>query len=341
MACPSRLSRIIHRVVLLHLGAVPLLACGSSSSGGPSGPPAPPTCTVTSYTSLSGSPCIDDFPFDGTEAACGAPGVQLPSCQSLCTNGEADSGSIAACSLEQHALPDGGSVSVLECDHVATGICGTGRRTSGSRGFPVPRQGSEAGRLLASMAHLEAVSVHAFERLERELVAHGAPRRLVEGARRARRDEVRHARMMGELADRRGAKATPPPTRRLPVRSLEAIARENAVEGCVRETYGAALAAYQAQAATDPEVRLALEVIARDELRHGELAWSVARWSESRLDERARRRVTSARRRAASRLATEVSREHHPEVARRLGLPPAGAAASIARDVMRALVLRA
>src|SRR5262249_8324862 len=64
---------------------------------------------------------------------------------------------------------------------------------------------SELGAYLAVAAHLEAASIHAFVRLERELRAHAAPRRLLRAVRRATMDEVRHARDTAALARSRGA----------------------------------------------------------------------------------------------------------------------------------------
>ena len=91
----------------------------------------------------------------------------------------------------------------------------------------------------AQLAHLEAASVIAFGRLADDLARHDAPLTLRRRARRAARDESRHARAASRLA--RDADAKPPPVRVPPHvdRSLEAIARENVVEGCVRETYAA------------------------------------------------------------------------------------------------------
>jgi hypothetical protein len=87
-----------------------------------------------------------------------------------------------------------------------------------------------------------------------------------------------------------------------PVRDIEVVARENAVEGCVRETYAALLACRQARAATDPAIRAAMTGIARDETRHAALAWAVDRWSQALLAPAARRRVREARHEALDRL---------------------------------------
>jgi hypothetical protein len=165
----------------------------------------------------------------------------------------------------------------------------TGRRTAGfePQGGRAPRSDGER---LAAMAWLEAVSVHAFDRLGRELTAHGAPAALLRDARRARRDEVRHTAMTAGLARRRGARARLPEAPPAPaVRTLFEVARENAVEGCVRETYGAVTGLVEAQTSRDPSLRRAMGSIAADECRHAELAWAVHAWAMARMspDERA------------------------------------------------------
>ena len=127
-------------------------------------------------------------------------------------------------------------------------VC-TGRLTEGYR---APGGADGEGERLAAMAYLEAVSVHAFERLERELDAHMAPPTLLRAARRARRDEVRHTAMTTRLARRHGASPrlpeSPAPAR---ARSLFEVALENAVEGCIRETYGAVQGLVEAQTSRD------------------------------------------------------------------------------------------
>ncbi len=153
----------------------------------------------------------------------------------------------------------------------------------------------EIGAQLAAMAELEAASVPAFERLARELAMHGAPDDLVRRAQAAMRDEVRHATAMTALAARFGhvPRAVDAPV--LPSRPLAAIARENAIEGCVREAYGALVATYQAESAM-PELRTAFRAIARDERRHAALAEDVHAWIMAALDAPAREVIESARR---------------------------------------------
>ncbi|MEY4575979.1 MAG: hypothetical protein RL701_682 [Pseudomonadota bacterium] len=192
--------------------------------------------------------------------------------------------------------------------------CQVGRRPAGL--VATTAQPTEAPATLATyfaqLAHLEAASVHAFERMARELVALSAPADLVARAARSARDEVRHARLCTRLARRFGAEPepvciTPPPTRK-----LFEIALENAVEGCVRETYGALVAQHQAACAMDVGVRKAFQGIAADETRHAELSWDVARYLEPLLDVRQRAQLSAARRSALRQLEDAVRRQVLP-----------------------------
>jgi hypothetical protein len=165
------------------------------------------------------------------------------------------------------------------------------------------------GERLAAMAYLEAVSVHAFERLERELEVHRAPPALLREARRARRDEVRHTAMTARLARERGGSPrlpeVPAPIR---TRTLLEVALENAVEGCVRETYGAVQGLVEAQTARDRGIRRAMKSIAADECRHAELAWAVHAWAMLRLSADARLEVERAMKDAIAEIAARDPR---------------------------------
>ena len=133
---------------------------------------------------------------------------------------------------------------------------------------------------------------------------HAAPAPLVRAARRAARDEQRHAQRMADRARTAGAPLVAPVVRRRGPRPLEAIARENAVEGCVMETFGALTAAWQAAHARDASLRRAFARIAADETRHAALSWAVARWVEaSSRSPRGARASSAARARAVQALA--------------------------------------
>ncbi len=231
-----------------------------------------------------------------------------------------------------------GSIEILERKEVdrKEGVC-AGRRPAGlvlTEPGLAPRGGAaaEVGAWFARVSQLEAASVHAFRVLHDELAHHGAPRSLLRAAKRAARDEIRHAAATARVARRHGVSVPPVHVTRGPVRSLLAIARENATEGCVRETYGAVEASLQASRARDPEIAQLLARIARDELRHAELAWRVASWLRRRLTAGERADVASAVREAASELAEEATRRVSPALRDLVGAPaPAVASGAVAR----------
>jgi hypothetical protein len=204
-----------------------------------------------------------------------------------------------------------------------------GRRLEGLVDPRRPRT-TPLGDALAHAAWLEAASIHAFRRLARELRAHGAPQELVDAARACARDEAKHARTMARLAKRHGATVARVEVEPMATRDLEAIARENAVEGCVGETYGALLAIWQAERARDEGLRDAMQEIAPDELRHASLAWAVAAWASSRLSSDAQARVRSARDAAVRDLLQNANVEPDAIVAAATGAPRAGDAMRLA-----------
>jgi hypothetical protein len=183
--------------------------------------------------------------------------------------------------------------------------------------------------LLARTAYLEEASVQAFERLARELKARGAPRRLIAASRRAAQDEIRHARVTTQLAERAGASVPRVKVEPRKVRPLQEMAIENVAEGCVRETFGAAVAMIQAERAGDAQVRRAMKRIAQDETRHAELSWAVARWIEPRLDLDGRRRVREAQERAIATLMRDAAHEPDASLTERLGVPSAAQARAV------------
>ena len=149
---------------------------------------------------------------------------------------------------------------------------------------------SQAGRdalgaFWAENARAEHASVPAFSRLALTLVALGAPARLVEAAHRAALEEIDHARRAFALAAAYGdAAAAPGPLVALgaapavTAASLEALAAESLVDGCLLEGIAAAVAAEALARAQDPAVRQTLAVIVRDERSHAELGWEVLTW---------------------------------------------------------------
>lgn len=188
---------------------------------------------------------------------------------------------------------------------LACAYCSTGRRPVGLATPAHVANPRGLGEWLAGGAELESAAVIAFSDLRRELSAARAPRSLLRAASRARRDEIRHARLLGALSRRRGvAPGKVCSTSRR--RSLEVLALENAVEGCVRETFGAAVATFQAKHAPDGSIAAAFRRIARDETRHAALARCLARFFDARLSRAARSRVRAAVAHARTTLRMEI-----------------------------------
>jgi hypothetical protein len=185
------------------------------------------------------------------------------------------------------------------------------------------------GRFFAEAAHLEAASVVAFERLAEELGSLGAPRELVESALESRDDEIRHARMTAKVAERFGARPYAPEVAPASSRSALEIALENAVEGCVRETYGALVAHHQAAAAADRSIARVMHSIADDETRHAGLAWDVAAWLEPQLSPEARDEVIAARAQAIDALREALASEPSRALREIAGMPSAATAISM------------
>jgi len=197
--------------------------------------------------------------------------------------------------------------------------CVIGRLTDGVRTKPgCPRT---IGEHLAHMAALEAAAVIAFERLADELVALDAPTALVERARRAARDEIRHAALVDVQRERFGAARVDVESEPRRGRDRFTIALENAQEGMVRETYGALAATYQAEHANDRELARMLRAIAVDETRHAALAHDVGRFLEEGLDDDERRAIDDVRRDTAATLGDTVAVDFGVEMHELMGWP--------------------
>jgi rubrerythrin len=216
-----------------------------------------------------------------------------------------------------------GTVGAFEKNELKRNACAIGRRPEGLV-LNAPAGCEPLARLLAECAQLEAASVPAFLRLARELQGLGA-HGLAHAARISAQDEVRHTRQMQRLAARYDGQPSKPQVQR-PARSRGAyeIARDNAVEGCVRETFGALLAWQQAATARDPEVAKTMREIAADETRHAELSWEIAQWLEPQLAAHERAAVDAARGQALAQLSKEIAADSLPDEARaQIGWPSA------------------
>jgi hypothetical protein len=190
-----------------------------------------------------------------------------------------------------------GSVMITSQEVLATSDCPiSGRRPEGLS-FPErdTRARSALAAYFARAAALEAASIPAFETLEKELRALHAPEPLLAAVRAAITDERDHTERMRQLAYRFGAAPDEPQIEARPLRDGFALALDNVVEGCVRESFGALLATFQAAHASDAEIRETFARIARDETRHAALAFQIHAWLAPRLTRAQRKAVEEAR----------------------------------------------
>lgn len=134
-------------------------------------------------------------------------------------------------------------------------------------------------------ARMEQASIPAFAQLSLHLVALGAPSDLIERSHRAALDELTHARRCYALASAyAGTNWTAGPIPQLGHAPREPVdfvrlAVGSLIDGCVAEGIAADTAARGARTATDPVIRDTLSMIAADEARHADLAWSVLEWA--------------------------------------------------------------
>jgi hypothetical protein len=294
------------------LGTIAMVG-GSSSTGGASNsvtcPDAPTTGTGGAASVLS---CPSAFCVT-VDAAAASGTLDVTQCTALCGR------AALTCELIVSTGP-----SLLKCHPDCTG-----RRPDGLE--PLESAGcNELGRYFTEVAHLEAASVVAFRAMGRQLTIFGAPASLRKAARRAARDEIAHARITRKLAERFGGRYVTPQVTAKRAPNLETVASENATEGCVRETFGALLATYQAHNATDPQVRRTMGRIARDETRHAALAWRVANWVEDRLDAGAKARVRAARQASIETLLEELDYQASESLTSVAGVPSGAQAQELA-----------
>lgn len=224
-----------------------------------------------------------------------------------------------------------GAVTEKRSEVIAYGSpnCAIGRRPPGLASNGSVECEAEVGRFFAEAAHLEAASVPAFERLFEELTALGAPADLSVGALQAAIEEIDHTRHTASLARQFGATPRVPEVQERPLRTRFELALDNAVEGCVRESFGALVAQFQAEHANDAKIRSVMVGIAEDETRHAEFSWALHQWLWSGLDEAEREAVRKAQRTAASSLRRELEAAVDPVLVNLAGLPASDRAVAL------------
>jgi hypothetical protein len=184
----------------------------------------------------------------------------------------------------------------------STGLC-TGGRAPPTK-VVLSAVDDSAGSWLARMAEFEGAAVDAFVHLARELEAHGLGE-FSQAAMAAAEDEVRHTEQVTRVALSHGRCPVHRPLARAEVRTLEAMAIDNAAEGCGRELFGAMVNAHQARTASDPRVASLMGQVAADELGHARLSFELAEALMPRLTLAQRRRAREAQAQTLTAMASD------------------------------------
>ena len=214
-----------------------------------------------------------------------------------------------------------GEITELDATVISSTSACVGRRPEGLIIKDRVEGRSELGRFLGEVARLEESAVAAFRFLAEELRFHGAPQRLIDACINAADDEARHTVQMTELATRFGARPQPPCFEPQTVRPLFEVALENAIEGCVRETYGALVGVHQSLQAEDAQIRNTMRGIAEDETRHASVSWQIAAWIEPLLSESERAIIHDKKMEAIATLRIEMGQHPSTELVEVAGMP--------------------
>ncbi len=243
--------------------------------------------------------------------------IPLDVCRRVCERlgGE----QVTSCNLPLEA--DGEEPLTLMCTVEYRYFHPVGRRPPGLLSAAQAEGATACGRWFAESARLEEGAVLAFAALLDELRAHGAPQALQEACLQALWDEVHHTHLTRALALALGADPRRPEVEEFRVRPLLEIALDNAVEGCVQETWSALQATWQAHFAQPGPIQQALAAIAVDETRHAELSWDIDAWIMTRLDEGERQQVIDARAEAVAALRRALASVDTAPLPAALGLP--------------------
>lgn len=147
-------------------------------------------------------------------------------------------------------------------------------------GSPVAK--AEAAQQWLADARMEHASVASFGRVALELMALGAPAKLVEATHRAALDEIEHAKVCMAVARACGAEVVEPGAMEITgprPADFGRFAADTFIEGCVGETIAALAVRRAAGRCGNPDLSAALERIAADEAEHAALAWRSVRWA--------------------------------------------------------------
>lgn len=181
--------------------------------------------------------------------------------------------------------------------------------------------GNVIGRYLADMAAMETAAITAFRYLSRELEAYGAPPDLIARARQAVTEETRHAEMAGLLSAAYETGVQAVQVDDFVLRPLYDIALDNAVEGCVNETFAAACGLWQGEHAQLDTFRRVIAHISDEETEHAALSWDIHAWVMPLLSAAEQAQIRAAQAAAVEHLVADFRQEGDPLLQQAFGLP--------------------
>jgi hypothetical protein len=177
------------------------------------------------------------------------------------------------------------------------------------------------GQYLADMTAMETAAITAFYYLSLELKAYDAPAELIARAQQAILEETRHSEMAALLAASFDADMPEVMVDDFCLRSLYEIALENAVEGCVNETFAAACGLWQSEYAQLDVFRKVISHITEEEMGHAELSWKIHQWIMPQLSEVQQEQIRIAQAKAVDSLVSDFKQESNPVLQQAFGLP--------------------
>ena len=179
----------------------------------------------------------------------------------------------------------------------------------------------QLGRYFVQALHSESSSVAAFLQLRKELIHHQAPEELIRRCWEAAKDEVQHARIMGHMAQQFTDEKPKLEFGSFQQRSIYDLVLDNAIEGCIFETYSAFKAHHQAQKAESISIRDIMNIISADELRHAQLSWDIHHYFISKLSLQEQRTILEAQKEALHKVYAYAQKEYQKEISTFLAFP--------------------
>ena len=220
------------------------------------------------------------------------------------------------------------------------GAC-VGRKPPGILEFKpqeIRKNQNAVGSLLSRNAAFEAASVIAFEHLREELEFYDAPLSILKKIDAAIVDERRHAIQIAQLAHCYGQTADQFKVTKSVIRSLESIATDNMIEGCIGESWGALVGLHQAVTASDKSIAQVMQVIANEEIEHASLSWEIHAWLFPQLTSQEKERVVIAKQMALLELIKKAQQGTDQYVNQVMGLPEPKTATILAKKLVQSVM---